>query len=36
MKTIIKNKQLIGIGLVLAVLGIVAGATFLSGRGGRA
>ena len=36
MKNIIKNKRLVGAGLVLAALAIAAGATFLSGRGGSA
>src|SRR3954452_21922638 len=36
MKNIIKNKHLVGTGLVLAALAIAAGATFLSGRGGSA
>src|SRR3954447_12937866 len=33
MKNIIKNKHLVGTGLVLAALAIAAGTTFLSGRG---
>ena len=33
MKNIIKNKRLVGTGLVLAALAIAAGTTFLSGRG---
>ena len=36
MKNIIKNKRLVGTGLVLAALAIAAGTTFLSGRGGSA
>jgi multidrug efflux system membrane fusion protein len=36
MKNIIKNKRLVGTGLVLAAMAIAAGATFLSGRGGSA
>ena len=36
MKNIIKNKRLVGTGLVLTALAIAAGATFLSGRGGSA
>src|SRR3954453_6388529 len=36
MKNIVKNKRLVGTGLVLAALAIGAGATFLSGRGGSA
>jgi len=36
MKNIIKNKRLVGTGLVLAALTIAAGTTFLSGRGGSA
>src|SRR5215218_8449253 len=36
MRNIIKNKRLVGTGLVLTALAIAAGATFLSGRGGSA
>src|SRR5215204_5734274 len=36
MKNIIKNKRLVGTGLVLTALAIAAGATFLSGRRGSA
>src|ERR687898_2657221 len=36
MKNIIKNKRLVGTGLVLTASAIAAGATFLSGRGGSA
>src|SRR3954465_10765948 len=36
MKNIIKNKHLVGTGLILSALAIAAGATFLSGRGGSA
>jgi multidrug efflux system membrane fusion protein len=36
MKNIIKNKRLVGTGLVLAALAIAAGTSFLSGRGGSA
>jgi len=36
MKNIIKNKRLIGTGMVLTAVAIAAGVTFLSGRGGSA
>src|SRR5258707_12837563 len=36
MKTIIQNKRLVGVGVVLAALAVAGGATFLNGRSGSA